>query len=148
MTPSCICFVSPASNTERVSMSWHHHVFVLYLQPVIRKEFPCHDTIIRVRSGLKSVGIFESVGKSAGILSLPWKLNKILEKCWNLRVLSWKLNKIFSKYMKHCWFNLHFICSSYSFIRSVVPEASVKAGPSNYIPQILWDVITCPCPGY
>ena len=32
---------------------------------------------------------------------------------------------------------------------SVVPEAGIKAGTCNYIPQYLWpDVITCPCPWY
>ena len=31
---------------------------------------------------------------------------------------------------------------------SVVPEAGIKGRESNYIPQILWDVITCPCPWY
>ena len=37
---------------------------------------------------------------------------------------------------------------STSLMRSVVPEAGIKAGTSNSLPQILWDVITCPCPWY
>ena len=32
------------------------------------------------------------------------------------------------------------------YIRSVAPEAGIKAGTNDYIPQILWDVITCPQP--
>ena len=28
----------------------------------------------------------------------------------------------------------------------VCPKQVSRAGTSNYIPQILWDVITCPCP--
>ena len=33
-------------------------------------------------------------------------------------------------------------------MKSVVLEAGIKAGTSNYIPQYMWDVITCPCPWY
>ena len=32
-----------------------------------------------------------------------------------------------------------------AYVRTRVPEAATKAGTSNYIPQYLWDVITCPC---
>ena len=34
------------------------------------------------------------------------------------------------------------------YLRSVVTEAGIKAGTSNYIPQYLWGVITCLCPWY
>ena len=30
----------------------------------------------------------------------------------------------------------------------VAPEAAIKGRTSNYIPQILWDVISCLCPWY
>ena len=34
-------------------------------------------------------------------------------------------------------------------MRCIMPEAYFsRAEASNYIPQILWDVITCPCPWY
>ena len=29
-----------------------------------------------------------------------------------------------------------------------VPEADIKGGTSNHIPQYMWDVITCPCHWY
>ena len=40
----------------------------------------------------------------------------------------------------------HMCCHSY--FRSVVPEAGIKGWTSNYIPHILWGVITFPCPWY
>ena len=32
--------------------------------------------------------------------------------------------------------------------RNVVPDVGIKGGAKNYIPQILWDVITYPCTWY
>ena len=34
------------------------------------------------------------------------------------------------------------------YLTTRVTETSIKAGTSNYIPQYLWDVITCPCPWF
>ena len=32
--------------------------------------------------------------------------------------------------------------------RTRVPQANIRAGKSNYVPQYLWNVITFPCPWY
>ena len=34
------------------------------------------------------------------------------------------------------------------YLRNVCQRQVSRAGTSNYIPHILWDVITCPCPWY
>ena len=40
-------------------------------------------------------------------------------------------------------------CSRYHVIwRVLCQKQGSRAGTSNYIPQFLWDVITCPCPWY
>ena len=36
----------------------------------------------------------------------------------------------------------------YHILGLVCRKQISRAGTSNYIPQILWDVITCPCPWY
>ena len=43
---------------------------------------------------------------------------------------------------------IHIVCTLLWQLRNVMPEAGMKGRESNYIPQLLWDVITCPCPSY
>ena len=44
--------------------------------------------------------------------------------------------------------SLRQMCNSKSVVhmKSVVQKHESRAGASHYIPQCLWDVITCPCP--
>ena len=48
---------------------------------------------------------------------------------------------------KNC-LNLYSFCSSWPNLASEISwrYLALRAGTSDYIPQILWDVITCPCP--
>ena len=69
---------------------------------------------------------------------------------WALVVLTWpqqwfKMTKRPQKWLEinEIWFSI--CCLP---VKSVVLEAGSRAGTSNDIPQILWDVITCPCPWY
>ena len=39
------------------------------------------------------------------------------------------------------------ICSIWTILAGCQKQVA-RAGTSNYIPQILWDVMTCPCPWY
>ena len=41
-----------------------------------------------------------------------------------------------------------YLCMAIQIWGLVCQRQVSRAGTSNYIPQILWDVITCPCPWY
>ena len=79
-----------------------------------------------------------------------WILLKVLPLLW------WIL-KFCKIRMARIW-KLEAICISHwlfdmsvtvKYIWGVLCQKQVpRAGTSNYIPQILWDVITCPCPWY
>ena len=58
-----------------------------------------------------------------------------------------KINIIRGKYIMKQWEKLMFFWNP-PVIRMLCKRLVSRAGTSNYTPQHLWDVITCPCPSY
>ena len=67
-----------------------------------------------------------------------------VKQAWRLMVMKW------SYFTINCCYNQSKLKHSKTVCLwiGVFQKQVSRVGTSNYIPQILWDVITCPCPWY
>ena len=82
-------------------------------------------------------------------------MNDIYQRLWNMPDIQtchaktvWMTDDLLEflyGYTRHAW---QFIWRLKHNLRKHFTYKDIKAGTSNSLPPILWDVITCPCPWY